>query len=154
MTTTTRAPAIIDALVAMCAAASGLTDVDVLDGPSLTMKTMPDMVCIGWDGEDDEGGQAVESNQEWAAIGQRAKNETLQISCAAIAWRGDADLRAARLRCYELLGVVENELRSNPSLGFPPPTIVALSVGNAWQTQEREGAQCRVLFTVAVQTRI
>jgi hypothetical protein len=153
VTTTSRAPAVIDALVAMCEAAAGLEGVKVHDGPQVTSAPLTSVICIGWDGDEDNS-EAVQSQQEWAAIGQKAKDETIQIPCAAIAWTGSTNVKTVRDRAYELVGAVEDALRADPSLGFPPPTIVAFAVGNAFQEQTASGAQCRVVFTVAVKTRI
>lgn len=153
MTITSRAPAVIDALVALCQAAPALSGVKVHDGPQVTSSPLKAVVCIGWDGDEDND-QAVEAQQEWAAIGQKAKNETLQITCAAIAWNGGTVTKSARDRAYALVGAVEDALRADPALDFPPPTVVAMATGNAFQRQVSDGVQCRVTFTVAVQTRI
>lgn len=153
MTTTSRAPAVLDALVALCGSAAGLDGVTIHDGPQVTSAPLKEVITIGWDGDEDND-EAVQSQQAWAAIGQKAKDETLQIPCAAIAWRGDTNIKAVRDRAYELLGEVEDALRADPSLGFPPPTIVAMTTGNAYQRQTDKGAQCRVMFTIGVQTRI
>lgn len=153
MTTTSRAPAVIDELVTRLRAAAALADVAVHDGPEVTSAPLKEVVTVGWDG-DENNDEAVQSQQEWASIGQKAKNETFQIPCAAIAWRGDTNIRAARVRAYELVAAVEDVLRVDPALGFPPPTIVAMVTGNAVQRQTDKGAQCRVVFTIGVQTRI
>ncbi|MFI6296707.1 hypothetical protein ACIBEJ_34315 [Nonomuraea sp. NPDC050790] len=153
MTTTSRAPAVIDALVALCRAAPALDGVAVHDGPHVTSSPLKAVVCIGWDGDEDNDA-AVEAQQEWASIGQKAKNETLQVTCAAVAWNGGTVTKTARDRAYALVGAVEDALRSDPALGFPPPTIVAMTTGNAFQRQDAGGVQCRVVFTVAVHTRI
>lgn len=151
--TTSRAPAVIDALVALCGAAPGLSGVKVHDGPQPTSDPLKAVVCIGWDG--DEGNdEAVQSTQEWAGLGARSKDEALQVTCAAIAWHGSTTNKPVRDRAYELVAAVEDALRANPSLGFPPPTVVALATGNAFQQQTGSGAQCRVVFTVAIKTRI
>lgn len=152
--TTSRAPAFIDALVALFRAEPGLADAKVLDGPELGADSAFEVVTVGWDGDDEGDGQAVESTQEWAGLGAHAKDEVLAVTCAAIAWSGKSDIRPVRVRAYELLAAVEDALRSDPSLGFPPPTTVALSVGNLWQQQGPNGALCRVVFTIAIKTRI
>lgn len=150
---TSRAPAIIDALVALCEAAPGLTEVTIHDGPQPTSDPLKAVVTIGWDGDEDND-QAVDASQEWAGLGAKAKDESLLVTCAALAWHGETTTKPVRDRAYELVAVVEDALRADPSLGFPPPTVVALSTGNAYQRQLQSGAQCRVVFTIAVRTRI
>ncbi|MCT9932449.1 hypothetical protein N5079_19800 [Planotetraspora sp. A-T 1434] len=153
MGTTSRAPAVIDALVALLQAAPGLSGVTVFDGPTVTAASIRDLITVGWDGDDDND-EAVQSDQAWAGLGAKSKDETLLITCAAIAWRGETDVKPVRDRAYALVGEVETALRSDPSLGFPPPTTVAFATGNAYQRQTDGGAEARVVFTVAVQTRI
>jgi len=158
MSAPTRAPDVIDALVglftASLAADADLSGVRVLDGPTITAESDPELVIVGWDGDPEGDGQAVETTQEWAGLGARSKDEVLQVMCAVIAWKGSTDMRTVRARCYEILAVVATALRADPSLGFPPPTVVALAVGNLWQSQTPQGAEARVVFTVAVKTRI
>lgn len=151
---TSRAPAVIDALLALCRAAPGLDGVTVMDGPKVTGDPLKAVVCIGWDADEDGDGAAVESSQEWAGLGAKARDETLQVTCAALAWHGETTVKPVRDRAYALVAAVEQALRADPSLGFPPPTVVALATGNAYQQQTSSGAQCRVVFVVAVQTRI
>lgn len=153
MTGTSRAPAVIDALVALCRTAPALAGVTVQDGPQVTSKHLKAVVCIGWDGDEDND-QAVEAQQEWAGLGAKAKDETLQVTCAALAWHGSTTTKPVRDRAYALVAAVEDALRADPSLGFQPPTVVALATGNAFQRQTADGAQCRVVFTIAIKTRI
>lgn len=153
MATTSRAPAVIDALVALCQAAPGLSEAKVLDGPQVTANPLKAAICIGWDGDEDND-QAVESTQEWAGLGAKSKDETLQVTCAAIAWHGATTTKPVRDSAYALVGEVEDALRADPSLGFPPPTVCAIATGNAFQRQTGKGALCRVVFTIAVKTRI
>ncbi|MEZ0072270.1 hypothetical protein [Planotetraspora sp. GP83] len=117
--TPSRAPDVIDALVSLFNAAPILAG-KVLDGPTVTAKQMRELVVVGWDGVDDSEGQAVDATQDWAGLGAGAKDEVLTVTCAAIAARGDTDIKAARDTCYRvLLAAVENQLRANKSLGLP-----------------------------------
>lgn len=153
MTTTSRAADAIDALVGLLQAAPGLADASIVDGPDVAGHKKR-TVCVGWDGNPDGEGLAVEWQQAWASVGQRAKNETFSVTCAVVAWDGGTAVRPIRDAAYVLLGAVEDALRGNPSLGFPPPTIVAVTSGATFQEQIPEGRLCRVTFQVAVQTRI
>lgn len=154
MTTTSRVPAVIDALVALFRAAPALAGVKVVDGPSVTGSPLPEAVYVGYDGDPDNDGQAVDFAQEWASIGQRAKNETFTVTCAVGVWRGSTGVRPARTRAFEVLAAVEGALRADPSLGLPPPSTVAFASGSMAQVQGTSGMGVRIAFQIAVQTRI
>lgn len=155
MTTTSRAPAVIDALVALFEATPALDGVKVVDGPLVTGDPLHRAVFVGYDGDpDNDGGEAVTFSQEWASIGQKAKNETFTVQCAVAAWKGSTKVRPVRVLAYDLLAAVEDTLRADPSLGMPPPTIVAFASGSLIQAQRKSGIECRIPFQIAVQTRI
>lgn len=155
MTTTSRAPALIDALVALFEAAPALDGVKVLDGPIVTGDPLHKAVFVGYDGDlDSDGGEAVTFSQEWASIGQKAKKETFTVQCAVAAWKGSTKVKPVRELAYDLLAAVEDALRADPSLGQPPPTIVAFQSGALIQAQRKSGIECRIPFQIAVQTRI
>lgn len=150
---TSRAPAVVDALVALCEAAAALDGVTIHDGPQPTSDPLKAVVCIGWDGDEDND-LAVETSQEWAGLGALAKDESLLVTCAAVAWHGETTTKPVRDSAYAMVAAVEDALRADPSLGFAPPTVVAMATGNAYQQQAGGGAQCRVVFTIAIKTRI
>lgn len=150
-----RVPDAIDALMAVFAAAPALDGVHVFDGPPVTGSPLKDVVFVGYDGDPEgDGGQAVEFSQEWSSIGQKAKDETFTVNCAVLAWRGSTAVRPVRERAFALLAAVEDALRADPSLGMPPPTIVAFASGSLQQAQWHDGITCRIPFQVAIKTRI
>ncbi len=150
---TSRAPAVIDALFALAGASPGLAEARIHDGPQPTSDPLKQVVCIGWDGDEDSD-EAADVSQEWAGLGAKARDETIQVPCAAIAWHGSTAMKPVRDLAFAMVAEFEAGLRADPSLGFPPPTVVALATGNAYQRQTQSGAQCRVVFTIAVRTRI
>lgn len=152
---TSRVPDVLDALVSLFAAAPALAGVKVLDGPVVTSAPLKDAVFVGYDGDpDDDGGLAVEFSQEWASIGQRARDEKFTVTCAVLSWRGSTTVRPVRERAFALLAAVEDALRDASDLGLPPPTVVAFASGSLQQTQHETGMTCRIPFQVAVKTRI
>ncbi|YCK35176.1 hypothetical protein ACNF49_14135 [Actinomadura sp. ATCC 39365] len=152
---TSRVPDVLDALVALFGSAPALDRVKVFDGPPVTGSPVTDAVFVGYDGDPDgDGGQAVEFTQEWASIGQRARDETFTVTCAVLAWRGSTAVRPVRERAFALLAAAEDALRADPSLGLPPPTVVAVAAGSLQQAQWHDGVACRIPFQVAVKTRI
>ncbi|MFI7643740.1 hypothetical protein [Nonomuraea sp. NPDC049400] len=155
MTTTSRAPTVIDALVALFDAAPALDGVKVIDGPIVTNDPLHKAVFVGYDGDpENDGGEAVTFSQDWASIGQKAKDETFTVQCAVAAWKGSTKVKPVRDLAYSLLAAVENTLRADPSLGQPPPTIVAFASGALIQAQRQSGIECRIPFQIAVRTRI
>ncbi|MGW5259693.1 hypothetical protein ACWEQG_01880 [Microbispora sp. NPDC004025] len=152
--TTSRVPAVIDALVALYKNAPGLAKVSVVDGPPVTNNPLHEAVFIGYDGDPDGEGQAAEDAQTWAGIGARSRDETIQITGAVVVWRGSTKVRPVRQRAYELFGVVEDVLRADPSIGLPPPTVAEIASGGLYQAQRQSGIEARVPFLIKVQTRI
>lgn len=150
---TSRVPDAIDALVALFGAAPALDGVKVVDGPLVTGDPLREAICVAYDGAEG-GGEAVDIQQEWASIGQKARNETFTITCAVVVWGGATKVRPARERAFALLAAVEDALRADPSLGLPPPTVVAFAAGSLFHEQSESGMQARISFQVAVQTRI
>lgn len=154
MTTTSRAPAVIDALVDFFEAAPALADAKIVDGPPVTSASLKNAVYVGYDGDEAGEGQAADVSQTWASIGQKARNETITVTCAVVVWRGNTKVRPVRVLAYDLLAAVEESLRADPSLGLPPPTVAAWASGQLYQSQRDTGIECRIPFQVSVQTRI
>lgn len=157
MTTNSRVPDVIDALVTLFTASPNLGDAKVLDGPPVTDSPLFEAIYVGYDGDPDGGAETATFEQEWAGLGARAKNETVTVTCAVIAWKGDnnaAARKARRVRAFALLGVVEAIVRADPSLGFPPPTVAAMASGQLFQRQTASGFEARIPFQIQVQTRI
>ena len=149
----TRADAVVDALVAALSADSTLSGL-VLDGPPVTEAVLDDVVTVGfaWDPEDDT---SVEIEQAYHELGAAAKrDETLDVRCAAVSFRGDGDMAAARARCVVLLGAVESVLRANYSLGLADVLRTEVTVGSLRQSQTAQGAECICQFTVTATSLI
>lgn len=148
-----RVPAVLERLVDLFTAVLP-GDVLVHDGPTVTADPSPDVVCVGWDGDDDGDGQAAEWDQAWTGLGVGHKNELISVTCALICWDGDGVVATTRTRAYQLFSLLEAGLRADIGQGFAPPTTVAITGGRLHQQQTTHGAEVRVPFTVSVQTRI
>jgi hypothetical protein len=153
---TSRVPATLEALVALFAAAPTLggAGVEIIDGPMVTGDPLREAVYVGYDGDPDGDFESVTFAQEWAGLGARAKDETFTVTCAVSVWSGSTKVVPMRVRAFEVLGEVETTLRAEPSLGLPPPTVVAMASGSLVQSQRGSGLECRIPFQIAVQTRI
>lgn len=152
--TTSRIPDVIDVLVTRLDAAPTLDGVKVIDGPIVTNDPLHEAVYIGYDGDPEGDGAAVEFTQVWASIGQRARGETFSVTCAVVVWKGSTKVRPVRLRAFEVLAAIQDVVRADPSLGLPPPSVVAFASGSVIQLQRQSGLECRIPFQIAVQTRI
>lgn len=149
----TRADAVVDALVAALSADATLSGL-VLDGPPVSEATFDEVVTVGfaWDPDDDT---SIDITQEYHELGPAAKrDETVEVRCAAVAWRGDGDVAAARARCIVLLGAVESVLRANPSLGLAEVMRTEVAFGTVRQAQTAQGAEVICQFTVAATSLI
>lgn len=152
---TSQVPALISAVVTALSADPGMAGVLVNDGPIVTAQQAgTDWVFVGYDGDPQGEMEAASATQEWAGLGAKRKDEQIDLVCAVVAGRGDTNVAAARSRAYVLLGVVEDILRADPSLGFDPPTVFEMSAGVLYQEQTTGGIQARIPFTVSGRTRI
>lgn len=153
----TRLPAAIDALVAAFQAA-GLT---ARDGP-LISGDFENTVYVGYDADPDRNpAPGATSNQEWAGVGQRKRNETNIITCAAVTGIVGDDIttwKAARDTAYAMIETVGHVLRTDallgPALGLSPPSIAELWPGDYYPEWGPQGYQVRVLFTIHHKTRV
>jgi hypothetical protein len=150
----TRLAVAIDALYdALIAANLG---VNVWDGPVLSGNS-GDTIHLGYDADPEGDAQAAAVEQQWAGIGTpRKRNESLDITCAAVVLLGNSDSRwkAPRDRATALIDAVGQILRANPSLGQVPPCRAELMPGDYFQENGPNGYQARFVFTVHIETRV
>ena len=147
---TSTIPAAIAALVSGLPGATGLTGVDVHDGPPMTGEA-PDYVCIGFDPV--EPLTAVEGDQVPASLGNRAREESYEIVCSLAAWSGDTAMSARRARAMQLLAAIEAWLRTNITLGGAVRTAQIASY-SLLQEQTDQGASAGVRFRIACSARL
>lgn len=149
----TRVGAAIDAVYdALIAADLG---VDVWDGPIVSGNTR-DAIHIGYDADPEGDAQAATSDQEWAGLGAKKRNESLDITGAAVVLVGDSSPRwkPTRDRAIALIDAIGQVLRANPSLDQAPVFRAELIPGDYYQENGPAGYQARFVFTVHIETRI
>jgi hypothetical protein len=142
-----RVPEVIDALVALGKADAALAEVEVSDGPEVSETQALDWLIVGFDGDPSGDFQAAQTVGGWSDL-RTGREEQFQVTVAAIANRGDTDVRAARARAYEIGARVEAWLRADPSIGLPS-LEAAIEASQLVQDQTNQGAQARLLLTVA-----
>jgi len=141
-----RVPEMIDVLVQLGQTDPELEGVKVTDGPEVTEDAAQDWLIVGFDGDPAGDFTAAQTVGGWAGLGTR-REEQFQITVAAIASRGDTDVRAARTRAYEIGARVEAWLHATPNLGLEG---LEASIEASQLTQDQDnGVQAVLLLTVA-----
>lgn len=116
-------------------------------------------VSYGWPREIDREvvmvGGTTEGEQSWVAFGPRRRDESYRLQVAVQVLRPGLTQREATERAFELLAVVEAELRAHPDLGLGPELIVAeLAVPRLREGPDPEGYAAVVTAGVGVRARI
>jgi len=140
----TRAFDSIDAIISVLRTA-GLT---VVDGPA-EIGDYQAMVFVGYDGNPEGDWKALDGDQDWAAIGNRSRDERFDVICAALA-PYDETIKSGRDAVKALLATVETTLRANLSLGFDSPYVAGVIPRELFY----EDGAARHVFLVRVMTRV
>ena len=130
--------------------------VNVLDGYGLT-DDPGDFLMVGVEDPDSDRAVSAEAKQEWAGLGAKTRYEEGTVTCIALSWNGDADLKAARAACKATTAAVENNLRADPNLGGVVPGLNWTGYGvrtELIQLQASDGACVMCVFDVAFKARL
>lgn len=152
---TSRAPAAVDALLAILRAAPGLSEVAVVDGPPSVNLTTLRQIYVGWQ---PSGEAAVSIEQQFNGAGARTRNEAFAISGYLEARSGDTNMQDRRNEVFAMLGEIETALRAT-DVAPTAPTLngtvlwAHLTAGDLNQVQA-EGSLAGLAFTVTCQARI
>jgi hypothetical protein len=153
---TSRVPAAVAALLDILRAAPSLANsVHIEDGPTAVNLTDNDRIYVGWQ---PNGEAAVSLQQDFNAAGARTRDEQFVIACYAESRAGDKDMSLRRNRVFEILSVVESELRASDASPEAPTlngTVLwaHLTTGDLHQAQS-EGAIAGLNFSVSCRVRI
>jgi hypothetical protein len=153
---TSALPAAITALVTRLQASTALTGVLVTDGePAVDIATR-DFLAVGWSGGEDLAAEVV---QNFNAAGARTRDEDFSIVCVIDVWSGDDGFATVRNRVFEILGVVENELRATGAAPEAPTlngTVLWAHLTRASLRQyfTEQGSRAALGFTVSCHARI
>ncbi|MEU0393812.1 hypothetical protein ABZ208_13715 [Streptomyces sp. NPDC006208] len=153
---TSAVPGAIDALLAILRADAGLADVTVIDGPPVGDMADQDYVAVGWQ---DGSEESVQIAQTFNAAGGRTRDEDFAILCWLDTWTGDSDVRARRLRAFELLAAIEAAIRAsgaNPEAPTLNGTVLwsHFTAGVLKQANTDQGTRAGIAFTVTCRARI
>ena len=148
MSTTSRIPATIDALVAIFATA--LPDVQILDGPP-NVNLESDFVAVGWSPYADT---AADAQQQFVSLGTQRREEDFTVACYADSYSGDTGASARRARVFQLVGAAEMALRADATLGGVLTLWAELGDITLHQEIDDRGLVVGVTFHVHCKTRI
>jgi hypothetical protein len=148
MSTTSRVPATIDAILSLSTVA--LPDVQVLDGPP-NVNLASDFVTIGWSPYTDT---AAESQQQFVSLGTQRREEEFTVVCYADSYSGDTGPSVRRARVYQIVGAVETALRADVTLGGVLTLWAEMGDSTLHQEIDDRGLVVGVTFHVHCKTRI
>jgi hypothetical protein len=72
------------------------------------------------DPDQDDAANSADSVQSWANVGHVVRDESGEVTCAALSWNGDSDPKAARDGVFALTAALEDLMRQDPTLGLGP----------------------------------
>lgn len=133
-----------------------LTNVTVLDHTGIT-DDPGDYLMVGIDDPDSDSPSSGEFQQEWTSVPGRHRSEDGTVTCAAMTWNGDSNLRVARADAKAMLAAIENNLRTDPNLGAAVPGLMWTSFGTRGKPTQilgETGAVVIVSFDIAYKARI
>lgn len=149
---TSAIPALIDALVLKLT--NALPGIIVSDGIGNFGDT-GDFLMIGVDDPDKpDAATTASSQQAWASANHTTRDESGEITCAALSWNGDAGAKAARDAVFATCAAVENLLRQNPSLDVPGLLWTSYGTNTTLTQDQTTSATAMVVFSVYFRARI
>lgn len=143
-------PATIDALVALFRAAG----IETNDGPSVSDEPAPSVVLVGESPDPLNDSPVATGEQGWAWLGHNQRDETFEVSCVALAWNGDSDMRVARDAVFASMSAVAAAIQSDPRLGGAVLEVRGISSTSLYQRQSDMGAEASLPFTVSCRARL
>lgn len=104
-----------------------------------------ELVCIGG---------TIESEQRWVALGGRQRDEDYGLQVIVTVRRPGLSQTQATDRAFVLLGVIEDVLRADPTLGLDELFAVEVAQPRLAEAPDVEGFIAQVVTAVRVRARI
>lgn len=113
-------------------------------------------LMVGVDDPDrDDAAVSADSTVTWASVGDFDRDEDGEIVCAALAWNGNANQKAARDDVYAVLLALDELIKLDLTLGIGNLLWVTPTVrSELTQTQDEAGALALVVFRIRFRARI
>lgn len=155
MATSALAP-LIDAVIARFRSDSNLVaaKVRIFDGIEIDGSYPGSWIAVGHDGNTE--GDDVDFGsftQDYTIIGARGKFEDGSINCTLAAWDGGTNLTTVRTLATQILGYVENSIRSDVSFGGVV-IYSGLDQSQMSYKQTTSGAGVQINFTISYRAKI
>lgn len=144
MTWASRVPAVLDALVSVWAAAPELADL-VRDGPLPVESADLEVLSVGHN--DDDTGASTDGLVSPEGFGVEPNREQFSVTCLISVVDGANNVRAARIRAFDLLSAAAAAVTADTTLGgvVMQASVQQLSLN---QLQTNGGAEARLVFSV------
>jgi hypothetical protein len=146
-----RMPEAVDAIIG---AVTPVTTLAVYDGPVPTGDP-GNAIYIGYNGNPEDEGEAGTSQQEWAGLGAKKRDENLTVTGAIVITNGDGNAKVARDAAYAQLTLVEGAIHPAPAVGMSAPTWMGVTSHRLVYVLDTEvGLQAWLPFVITVRTRL
>lgn len=147
MATVSIVPALLDAMRAAFAAALP-SSTNVVDGPDPDSDDGDDVLYVGMADPRQSENTAAHFGQTWPSATAQTRDEDGSIACAAVAWDGSGNVKAARDRAFATVATVQQVLWADTRLGLDGMVKTSFTSINFDQRMTDRGALAVVLFAV------
>lgn len=148
-------PAVTDALVALAETAVEPLDFKVFDGIGLGQDPRNFVVVGIPDPTSSDLSTAASTDQDWATLGNRSRDESGSLDCIAYAVDGDSDQKAARDLVFDAVRRIGEAVLADLTLGGVPGLLWSgLRITRYDQAQTDFGAEAQISFQLGFRARI
>jgi hypothetical protein len=119
--------------------------VKVTDGQAISTGKTPEVVSIGWSGEEDD--TQAEGTETLEGLGAFPNRTAFRIHCAVHVLKGTTDVAETRQRAADIMAAIGQVIAADPKLGG---TVMRASISD-WQLhppQVQRGVYVKILFDV------
>jgi hypothetical protein len=149
---TTAIPQVINGIISVLGASSGLTGVRIFDGPEVDMSYPSDFIAVGHDGSEDGEVTVASVTQVFEQLGNMKQFEDGTVDCFLSTWDGGTSLSVRRARAGVLLSAIDTAIRANSTLAGSC-IYSLLSSHQMTYLQTDQGAAVNISFTITYRAR-
>jgi len=149
---TTAVPQVINGIISVLGASSGLAGVRIFDGPEIDMSYPSDFIAVGHDGSEDGEVSVANVTQVFEQLGNMKQFEDGSVECFLSTWDGGTSLSARRTRAGVILSAVDSAIRADSTLAGSC-IYSLLSSHQMTYLQTDQGAAVNISFTITYRAR-
>jgi hypothetical protein len=112
------------------------------------------LVIVAGNGDPRSDDEDAKTDQDWRGLGAGTREERIEVRCAVITRYNADDVPDQLSIAWTLFHAIAAALRANKTLGFPPPTVAQIGEASQFLTRFTARTLVRLIFVVAVETRI